>query len=733
MHPYAEEIHPRVFPLRTVLLLLVTSIGASYWLVPRQDQLVERLFLDKQYDRMAEYLRTGLSDSASYKASDIRHLSADQLTLLSHLMRLTPREQLNVIFSRERTPQYNRIIHGVAMAAMRYIDVIPPDEAWRLVQPHLARIDGRQQLEICQLLATNSLALRKPAQAAEILAHAARLPEAGWPACRNMVLSFRWSGQTAAGVKELDAWIKAHQKGASADDFKQANTLGREMALESGDPSLAFDFCVNELSALPQTATIPAEMMKAAYDLAMQSSRTRDLVPWLSRYVAVLPESRVDWKTLHEQAAKTPDVIADFMNWAGLLAKFYDWNSDFEHAFDTHYRLAAAGSLESLDRCLQLSDFLGCDEETAQLLETVKPFKEREGTVLVLARLLASLGRDEDSQKLYEAWISAHPDDRTANYEFACLLEDMGDEEASMNALADLVRRFPGDVQGVKKLAEARIRASRYPEALALYASLQAGDHDSQTLENYAMLAESLDDHVQLHHALQLTVKSQEKPSVETYLDLAEAASYLDDPTIQTDGLQDAIARIPGSARLHLALANAWIRSEDYEQAVTTLVQQATLRDNLEAVSLALSLAADVRDPTRILDFVGSDVEHRFALSVSSRLDLAVLYRACGDAAKSDKIFAIVPESPENMSMIAEAHFQIGDYEDAARLMSAHMASHPRAGANEWIFLGDIYEALGKADDARRAYDYSLALLTADLPDTAFLPESRPPAPAGKP
>ena len=144
MHSLAEPIPPRVFPLRTVLLLLLGSIGASYWLVPRQDQLVERLFLDKQYDRMAEYLRNGLVDSSAVKASDIRKLSGDQLTLLSHLLRLTPREQINLIFSGDRPPQYSTLVHGVAMGAMRYIDVISPDEAWWLVQAHLNRVGGKQ-------------------------------------------------------------------------------------------------------------------------------------------------------------------------------------------------------------------------------------------------------------------------------------------------------------------------------------------------------------------------------------------------------------------------------------------------------------------------------------------------------------------------------------------------------------------------------------------------------------
>lgn len=733
MHLQGEQLQPRVFPLRTVLVLLIGSIGASYWLVPRQDQLVERLFLDKQYDRMAEYLRSGLVDSTSFKASDIRRLSADQLTLLSHLLRLTPREQLNVIFTRERLPQYNLIIHGVAMGAMRYVDVIPPDEAWALVQPHLGQIGGAQQLDICQMLATNALAVGKPAAAASILTHAVVLQEASWTTCRNMTLSFRWSGQTGAGAKALDSWFKGHERALSPDDFHQAVTLGREMAVESGNPALAFDFCVREMAALSKDAAISADTIKTAHSLALQCSRTSDLLPWLSRYVGTLPESGMDWKILRQRASENPASVADFVHWAGLLAQFCDWNSKFDQAYDQHFRLAAAGSLTSLDRCLELSDFLGRDEDTAELLLTLKPFEQREKAKLELARLLASLGRDGDSMPLYESWLATHPDDRAARYEHACLLEDMGDEDASMKALDELVRRFPSDVPAVKKLAEARIRADRHAEALRLYAALPPAHHDPQSLENYAMLAESLDDHEQLHRALQLTVKAQKSPTVEQYLDLAEAASYLDDPHVQTAGLEEGIKRNPDSALLRISLANAWLRAEDFEQAIATLTTNPALRDNMEAVALSLSLAPDVRDPTRILDFVGADVEKRFALPVESRLDLAVLYRVCGEPKKSDEIFATVPEMPENTSLLAQARFEIGDYEDAVRLMSSHMTSHPRAGASDWIFLGEIYEALGRPEDAKRAYDYSLALLTADLPDTAFLPAPSSASTANKP
>ena len=335
---------------------------------------------------------------------------------------------------------------------------------------------------------------------------------------------------------------------------------------------------------------------------------------------------------------------------------------------------------------------------------------------------------------LYERWLKLHPEDRDARYEHACLIEDMGDEDGAMAAFAEAVKRFPGFVPAVKKLAEARIRANQYEQALQLYSALPEAAHDPITLENYSMLAESLDDHKELHRALSLTVRAAKNPSVENYLDLAEAAAYLDDPNIQVAGLEEGIKRLPESALLRISLANAWVHAEDYEQAIAALTARPALKKSMEAVALALSLASDVRDPTRILDFVGEDVEKRFTLPLAARLDLAVLYRVCGESGKADQIFASIPESSETNAGIAEARFEVGDYEDAARLMVAHMASHPRATASQWLFLGEIYEALGQADEAKKAYDYSLALLTADLPETAYhAPELRPAATAGKP
>jgi len=228
--------------------------------------------------------------------------------------------------------------------------------------------------------------------------------------------------------------------------------------------------------------------------------------------------------------------------------------------------------------------------------------------------------------------------------------------------------------------------------------------------------------------ALQLTVEQMAEPTAEIYLDIAEAASYLDDATIQTKALQGGMEKLPNSAVLRIALANAWLKLDQPELVLETLIADPRLRDNFEAVTLALSRSAEVPDPKQVLDFVGEDVNRRFSLPVSSKLDLAVLMRLCGAPDQAEQIIAGVRESKENLPLLAEARHLMGDDDEAARLLTTFLDGNPGGKASEWLFLGELYQELGRADDAQRAFDHSLNLLTAELPETAFSAQPSIPA-----
>jgi tetratricopeptide (TPR) repeat protein len=332
--------------------------------------------------------------------------------------------------------------------------------------------------------------------------------------------------------------------------------------------------------------------------------------------------------------------------------------------------------------------------------------------------MLAELGRDDEAKKLYLAWLATHPADRQAHYDVACLLEDMGDEAGSRTAFEEMVKRFPHDAPAIKRLANACIRDADYTRALALYDSLPESEHDHDTLENFAMLAESLDDHAAELRALQLTAKQMDEPSVDIYLDMADTASYLPDNQVPVQVLRDALKVLPDSAQLRIALATQHLRNEEPNEALIVLTDE-RLRSNFDAIETLLGMSAYITDAPRVLAFLGNDIEKRFPLTSANRLQLAVIEYNGGRIADSERLFAGVPEQPENLQALAEARFHTGNYEESARLMAGYLKSHPQAKANDWLFLGDIYEQLGMFEEARKAYDYSLALLTADLPVTA--------------
>ncbi len=722
----ADQAPPRVFSLKLTALLLAASIGASWLLVPRQDELVERLFKDKQYERIAETLRRSLAESGSSETLNMRNLSADQLNTLIALLRLTPREQLRAIFSSSRPPHYDTYIHGLALGAIRYVNVISPADAWAMIQPRLEGIEARRQLDICELLSKNALASEQPALAAEILTHACGLPPAPWTMARDTALAHRWSGQPGRGAAILKTRIADHRGKIPASGLASLQELGRETALESGQPGLALDFFLDASSSLPDEIATSDGHVQQALSIALQAGRAASILPLLRKKLASMPEWILPLGELRESRRRQPasPAMASFKKWCGQMADICDWSDLADEAFSCHLKLAALGELASLDQCLDLSDYLGRDEETAGLLKMLHPIPEREAAEIALARMLAGLGEDQAARPLFESWIARHPRDRDAAFDLAMLVEDMGDEAGARVAFAEVVKKFPGDVPARKKLAEALIRDGMNREALALYSEFAESMHDPQTLESYAMLAESLDDYEQLVAALRLRARLAAKPDVQTYLDLADAASHLRDPQAAIAVIEQGIERMPGSSVLRVALASTLIHTGEADRVIDVLASGPSLRSNPDALALALSIAAQCRDPEKVLAFVGTDVDKRITLPLPSLLDLAVLCELCGEGGKAARLFQSVPEAVENLPLLAEARHETGEHEEAIRLMNSYLALNPRAAASDWVFLGELYDLIGRSDDARRAYDNSLAILTADLPGTAFIPSA---------
>jgi tetratricopeptide (TPR) repeat protein len=711
----------RVVPVRALLLTLLASLGLSWWLVPTKEELLQRVFLDKHQWNFRDALSAQFASATGMDDLDLTELTASQLNFISALMRLTPREQLQTIFISKRQLTYDKYMHAVAMAAVRYVDVIQPQQAWDIIQRGSDRLKGEQIMDLAILLAHNSLAVSKPDLAATILEQAAEQPVSGPNVARELAQACRWSGRPLIGAERVQSWLERHQSTASQADFDELSELASVLALEGGNPALALKVTLGRLQKLGAEAPIPEQLITQLLDCANQCSQTASARVWLARYVAQMPESALSWQQLREKKQKEPTSLANYTRYVALLANYSDWSSEFDSAFDAHFRLAAMGSLPDLDRCMALRIYLGRDEDLAPLLVAMGSVPERPAFQLELASMLAALGDDVGARPVFEAWVAAHPQDQKAAYDLACLVEDMGQEDTALKLFQQQVKNFPKDVKAVKKLAEGFIRRHQLAEALALYAQLPAAEHDYMTRENYALLAESLDQPDQLLKAQLLTAHAQEIPKAEVYLEMAETGMYLAEPQDAIAGVEEGLELLPDSPGLRSGLAQLYLRKDSgvdgdsFLEKAAALIMHPTTLGSAEAVGELLVMAPRLTDKERALQFLGPDIEQKLSLPAEDRLRLAVLCHLCSQPERGDRLFASVPRDATHIHALAEARFQIGHYQNAVDLMTSYLDNNPKANSDDWVFLGDVYDEMGYAQQAQQAYEYSLQLLTSDL------------------
>ncbi|RBP47516.1 hypothetical protein DES53_101313 [Roseimicrobium gellanilyticum] len=718
MQPADKRLQGPILPLPMVGLLVAVCLGGSWLMVPKQGELVERLFKDKQYARVVSILQ---DEAHGMRSSDIRGLStldAAQMTALSRLLSLTPREQIRTVFASRSTLKYDVYVHNIVLAAVRYVDVLSPEEVHGIILPAVERVPESNRLELLSMLAQNALAVARPDLAADALRFASQCAASDWKVIRQMVECHRWNNDPQHARSELDRWLATHREALNAEQVAQAEELNFHLAMESSAPGEAFSLCMAQIQRQAPSEPIPSQLIDNAHLSALQSGRSGELLPTLRRHVQSMPAARMKLHELKKWAQADGSNLQDYLKWAKTLAQWSDWNQDFTTAYDHHLRLAVLGDGASRDRCIALTDYLGRTEECCDLLSILGDVPDHPEYAILHARQLAELGHDDEAKVRFEAWLASYPGDRDARFDYACLLEDMGDEPGSRRALASMLGTFPGDVPVILRLATACVRDHDLAEALDLYKRIPAAGHTLDSLENYEMIAESLDDQPARYEALRLTKAKTGKPDVELLLNLADAARQASRTEDTLQILEDGLRIHPQSAQLRLSFADSLARAGRNEEAVTTL-QHERLRDSYDAASQLLALTPVLTDAGQALEFLGKNVERKFPLGARQRLQLAVLHARINDTDAAAKLFASVKENPSSIRMIAEARSWAGQSDEAARLMTSHVQTNPNCTAQDWIFLGELWEQLGRPEDAQNAYDHSLVLLTSDLPDTA--------------
>ena len=70
-----------------------------------------------------------------------------------------------------------------------------------------------------------------------------------------------------------------------------------------------------------------------------------------------------------------------------------------------------------------------------------------------------------------------------------------------------------------------------------------------------------------------------------------------------------------------------------------------------------------------------------------------------------------MPEGVDTWQFLATAKLREGDLDRAEEYQMKYLASAAAPEPMDWVFLGDIFTARGKAQDAAQAYQRSLHLM----------------------
>src|SRR5262249_40415138 len=98
--PSADSSRSRVLSYPALALLVLAGIGLSYFFVPSQREMLDRIHRDELSAHVIPLLQQGAQDDAAARAAIdyLNSLPAEKLVSLAHLAKLTPHERLVRLF-----------------------------------------------------------------------------------------------------------------------------------------------------------------------------------------------------------------------------------------------------------------------------------------------------------------------------------------------------------------------------------------------------------------------------------------------------------------------------------------------------------------------------------------------------------------------------------------------------------------------------------------------------------
>lgn len=670
-----------------IIAVVTGSLALAAYLVPQRAELVKRLMEDGNHERAIAVA----SESAHVIPSEIV-----QTRIQGEVVKeLSPKEKLVAALA-----QSTSIGDGQSLATA-VAQVADAKKALDIVHDLDASLTPEQREKVYIATGQSALAQGDPAFAASIFNEAATRGVRSESMLGLEVQAYRWSGQPREALAALLAWQT--QSPLPANMEVEAVAVYREL----NEPAKALEILQARLQKEKSQSGYQEATLVLASEVAANAGQMTSILPVVQDFLAGRPAGNATLAELSSGAVKPDETWTKFTQ---LCAEHCEWGGRPNEAFDFYQKLAVCGDRNALDRVLALNPGLKRAGDMMEVLRAVVPVKEKPELTRKLAYLLADAGEYQEADIQYVAWLKDNPKDIEAMKERAALAEEESRLTDALAIYRQALEIDPKNLPIQKEIASIQISQSDFRNAFEFYEKLPEKDHDNVTLENYALIAESLAEYPALNRAMVARHHRLKHPTAQDFLELARSFEVIGNREAVIKTYESGLAKIPRSRILHIELANTYRLMARYDDAIT-LLAKAELKRDMQAMQLFIEVACLKEDYVAALAFLGRGFESKFAFGPEVRLDLGHIYFNTGYLSEADALYSSVPDEPAMWPLLANARFKAGNFASAEEYQRKYLAGLKVPDPQGWMMMGDIYKASGREPEAQRAYAKSLSLM----------------------
>jgi tetratricopeptide (TPR) repeat protein len=353
----------------------------------------------------------------------------------------------------------------------------------------------------------------------------------------------------------------------------------------------------------------------------------------------------------------------------------------------------------------------GRPQEALELLEQ-QPSKDRPvASILLHARLLQSLERNDDALSLLEKGIKQYPDDKRLRLTYARLLVAEDRLEDAKGEFASLLQQFPDDDDLRFSLALVCLEAEAWKEAIVYLEELvERGSHSEAAHYNLGRAYEELGDTASalIEYAL-VDPGNDYLPAQARQSDLLFKQQRADEASARLRQARDA--QPDYAIQLYLIETEAWSKHQNTERA-WQLIQQA-LEQFPEDLNLLYTRAmlAEKRDNLALLE---QDLRFILEREPDNAMALNALGYTLADRttryAEAKQLIEqarqLNPQDPAILDSLGWVNYRMGNLDEAEHLLRQAMQAFPDHEVA--AHLGEVLWAQGKQKEARKLWREAL-------------------------